>query len=355
MGLLAKRRRQGGASRLAARHTILTGLLGALLLMWAGLIPPAARAQETSGAPQGEEIVANLATGRVVVAVVKDAILVATVERPIEAETRVPAPVALGSERLGVILGAVDWSSPSAHQELARLDKELPHLRGKLIVTTGTPSLQHAGITGEAADIEDIGQGLLERLDQLAQGLHGGLDWPSNEPVAELIIADYLGGYGPEVWQLTYGLKQDEQSHDYWITRVERPVYLQFWPPEKGEPRTLLEFDYPSEGAPPSLLELLRRKDPALEGVMESDHKMAEVAEHFLRSESSKVSAADATEFLRAALDAISPHGARESVAIIGEESGFAWILAPPSEPSTPGEKPVRLPGAPSLMGPPSK
>ena len=53
-----------------------------------------------------EETVVNLAAGRVVIAIVKDAIIVGTVENPIEAETRPPTPVALGTLRLGVILGA---------------------------------------------------------------------------------------------------------------------------------------------------------------------------------------------------------------------------------------------------------
>ncbi len=85
------------------------------------MLPVFASAQETAGAPT-EEIVVNLAAGRVVIAVVKDAILIGTVEIPIEPETHVPTPVELSSERAGIILGAVDWSSPSAQKTLARLD-----------------------------------------------------------------------------------------------------------------------------------------------------------------------------------------------------------------------------------------
>ena len=47
------------------------------------LPPPSAPAQETTQAA-GQELVANLAAGEVVIAVVKDAILIATVENPIE-------------------------------------------------------------------------------------------------------------------------------------------------------------------------------------------------------------------------------------------------------------------------------
>ena len=65
---------------------------------------------------------------------------------------------------------------------------------------------------------------------------------------------------------------------------------------------------------------------------------MAEVAGHILQGEINKVSAEDATQFLRAALDAIAPPKARETIAIIYEDTGFEWILAPPPEPmqSTP-------------------
>ena len=62
------------------------------------------------------------------------------------------------------------------------------------------------------------GQGLLERLNAIAKGLRGKVDTPSNEPVAELIVADYLSDYGPEVWQLNYELKQVEEERDFWDT-----------------------------------------------------------------------------------------------------------------------------------------
>ena len=252
---------------------------------------------------------ADLAAGRVVIAVVKDAILVGTVENPIEEGTHPPIPVPIASDRLGVILGAVDWLSPSSHQELAR-------------------------------------------LDQLAPQLHAKLDLPESEPLAELIVVDYLPGYGQEVWQLSYGIQQEEQDNDYWTTRVLRPAYLQFWPPEKGQPRTLVEFAYPPENPPPTLLELLRNHDPRLEKITASDPKMAEVATRFLQGESNKISAADATQFLRAALDAIAPPNAPETMARITEEDGFSWILAPPPEPKSALVPEARPAGAPTLMGP---
>ena len=139
----------------------------AFFVFGTAMIPGIAFAQETAGAPT-EEIVVNLASGRVVIAVVKDAILIGTVETPIEPQTHVPTPVELGSERAGILLGAVDWFSPSTQKTLARLDSELPHLHSDTPVQQAGPHLAQSQGGDEAADIEVIGQNLLERLNELA-------------------------------------------------------------------------------------------------------------------------------------------------------------------------------------------
>jgi hypothetical protein len=329
------------------RRVVLVLALG-VLLAGAPLLSSAVGQQSDTPA---EEIVANLAAGRVVIAVVKDAILIGTVENPIEAGSHPPVPVPIGTDRVGVVLGAVDWLSPSSHQQLARLDRELPHLRGRLVA----PSPHIGAVQGgdEATDIEAIGQGLLERLDQVAPSLHSEVDLTNTGPLAELIVVDYLPGYGPEVWQLSYGIQQEEQDNDYWTTRVLRPSYLQFWPPERGQPRTLVEFVYPPDAAPPTLLEQLRNHDPRLDKITSSDPKMAAVANRLLQGESNKISLSDATQFLRAALDAIAPPNARETMASITQEDGFAWILAPPPEPRSAVQQQQRPDDAPTLAAPP--
>jgi hypothetical protein len=304
-------------------------------------------AQQASETPR-EEIVANLAAGRVVVAVVKDAILVGTVENPIEAQTRPPTPVQLSGERMAVTLGAIDWFSPSSREDLARIDLELPHLRSHLIASG--PHLQQSQSGTEAADIEVIGQGVLERLNEVARELHSKIAQPADEPLAQLIVADFMSGYGPEVWQLTYDLEQEQQQGDYWDTRVLRPKYLQFWPPEKGQPRTLVEFAYPPENAPPSLLDLLRQKDPRIEKVVAADPVMADVVARILEGDTRKIRSPDGVQFLRAALAAIAPPSARETFAVIGQETGFAWVLPPPPEPKKPRVQQERPAEAPSLI-----
>src|SRR5208282_6378794 len=144
----------------------------------------------------------------------------------------------------------------------------------------------------------------------------------------------------------------EQQRGDFWDTRVLRPKYLQFWPPEKGQPHTLVEFAYPPENAPTSLIDLLRQNDPRLAGLIHSDPKMEAVAAQFLQGDSKKIRSEDATQFLRAALAAIASPNERETFAAIGEETGFAWILAPPPEPISPAlaKQPPRPADAPSLI-----
>ena len=165
------------------------------------------------------------------------------------------------------------------------------------------------------------------------KNVHSQIHLGENEPVVELILADYMDRYGPEVWQLTYSFKQAMEREDYFDKTVPQPHYFQIWPPEKGQPHTLMEFHYPPEVASPTLLDLLRQRNSAIEKICSSDSKMREVANLFLAGESNKILAVDATQFLRAALTAIASPESRETMAAIGIESGFDWILKPPVEP----------------------
>jgi hypothetical protein len=327
-----------------------TGIAALLVLAIALLLSPRpSAAQQVQDVPT-EEVVVNFAAGRVVIAVVKDAILIGTIENKIETQTHPPIPMAMNRTRAGILLGAVDWFSPSSQLQLARLDTELPHLHGHFIAPS--PHINQAPPTAEASDIESVGQNLYERMNTVVGNLHGKLDWPRDEPVAQLILADYLQGYGPEVWQLTFTLRQEMQRLDYYDTHVSHPAYLQSWPPERGQPHTLVEFQYPPENAAPTLLDLLRRKDPRLEKICASDAKMRAVADLFLQGQSGKIIAADATQFLRAALAVLAPQDARQTMAIIGIETGFDWILRPPPEPKRASAQPdqERSADAPSLL-----
>jgi hypothetical protein len=331
------------------RFGILASLLIALFLLFIFPRSPDIAAQQIQETP-GDEIIANLAAGRVIIAVVKDAILIATIENPIEPQTRLPAPVEMSSRRAGIFLGAVEWISPSSQVEFARLDKELPHLRGR--VASRAPSLQQGLPNAEAADIDSIGHGVSERLNEIAKSLHGKITLPPNEPLAQLILADYMENYGPEVWQMTFTLQQSMQREDYFDTRAPLPQYVQLWPPEKGQPRTFVEFHYPPESAAPPLIDLLRNKDAGIEKLCSSDPKMREVRDRFLQGESNKILAVDAVQFMRAALNIVTPPNSRETFAMIAVESGFQWILKPPPEPQKPVQEKERPDQAPSLLHP---
>jgi len=102
------------------------------------------------------------------------------------------------------------------------------------------------------------------------------------------------------------------------------------------------------------LLDLLRQNDPRLATVRDSsDAKLSHVADFLLQGESNKVPAADAIQFLRAALAATNPPHSRQTMAAIGTQTGFQWILPPPPEPKRPGQKQERPEGAPTLAKPP--
>ena len=42
------------------------------------------------------------------------------------------------------------------------------------------------------------------RLNESASQIHSQLHFSANEPLTELVLADYIPSYGPEVWFITY-------------------------------------------------------------------------------------------------------------------------------------------------------
>jgi len=193
------------------------------------ILPSSLRAQENE-----QEVVANLAAGRVVLYVARDAIVIGAVEQHVEPDSRPPLVLPLGERRLGILLGAVEWVWPASGRPLVRLDRDLPALLSEATRPQPKPEM------GQASDIEVIGVTFLESLRAVTNQLHHKLDLHPDEPVAELLVVGYEPGYGPEVWLLAYRLAQEVLRGDYWRTRVLRPSYTQLYPPEKGQPRTLL-------------------------------------------------------------------------------------------------------------------
>jgi len=292
-----------------------------------------------------QEVVANLAGGHVVVYVAKDGIAIAANEHRIEAESRPPAFVPLSGRRMAVLLGAVEWLHPGTGRAPVRLDVELPRLLGQ--VAAGPRLRQEQG-----GDLEAVGMALLEPLRASAGKITRKLPLGAEEPLVEMLLVGYAEEYGPEVWLLRYRLAQDPLRGEYYQTRVLRPTYTQLYPPEKGQPRTLLEVRYPPEDPGPELLALLKESDPRLMPARTSNVQAVRAIDKLNRGECHKGLLDDAVVFLRSSLDAVAEPGAAQVVAIIKERTGFEWILAPP-EPLQKAEDSKREPGAPTLRKPP--
>ncbi len=306
-------------------------------------LPCSAAAQEGQ-----QEVVANLAAGRVLIYVARNGIVIGAAEQQVEPGSRPPAILPLGGTRIGVLLGAVEWVMPASGRPPVRLDRELPRLASE-----AAPQRRQAA-DEQASDIESIGVALLERLRAVTSQLHHKLNLGRDEPLVELVLVNYAENYGPEAWLLKYRVSQDALGNDYWRTRVLRPSYTQLYPPEKGHPRTLIEVHYPADDPSPGLLELLIQNDPRVVRLRTADQAMARATEHLTRGESNKATDDDATALLRAALPAISGPDAKLVLGVLREERGFEWVLAPPEPPQSAEEGKPREPGAPTLRKKPN-
>ena len=179
-----------------------------------------------------DEIVANLAGGRVIVHVARDIIIFAAINHSVEPDSIPPRVMGLDSTHVGVLLGASEWRMPADPKPI-RMDRNLQRV--------GTRDPRYARDPGEAeSDLETIGTAFLEKLRPLVAQLHHKLDFPPDEPIFQLVIIGYAPGeYGPEVWVVEYHMEQEmiATRGEYWQTRLMRPRFTQLYPPEKHAPR----------------------------------------------------------------------------------------------------------------------
>jgi hypothetical protein len=306
-------------------------------------IPHFAAAQPQTNQGEDEEVVANLAAGRAMILVGKDGIAVGTLESRAEAETRPPLIVPLGSYRVVVLLGAADWITPDSSRAPLRMDVELRRALGQLA------GFNKAQAT-ETFDIEAVGLAFLEPLRAAAARLHHKLSLPADEVLVELLLVQYVEAYGPEVWSIRYSLEQDFLRGDFYRTRVPRPQYLQLYPPDKGQPHTLMETFYPRTGTPlPLLADLLKRNDPRLARLRSADAQLARAAKRLDRGECQKLPVDDALQFLRAALNSVADENARQMIVMIREQKGLEWVAGEEEVAAGPVNDKSREPGAPTL------
>jgi hypothetical protein len=305
---------------------------------------PAARAQTQQAE---EEIVANLAGGRVIIHVARDTIVFAAVDQPIEANSIPPRVMDLDSAHVAVLFGASEWRLP-ADPKPVRLDRNFQRVGAR------DP---HFETPGEAEpDLEAIGIAFLERLRPLVSQLHHKIEYRPDDPLFEAVVIGYAPNqYGPEVWTVEYRIQQEEIAArgDYWQTRVLRPRFEQLYPPEKRAPRTLVETRYPAEAKGPTLQTLVEGNDPRIARLASADQRFRKVIETIVKGQAQKAISADAVDFLRAAIPLIAP-GARFVVATIGEEHGFEWVVQPDEPVERTKEEKDRPPDAPTLRRKPN-
>jgi len=274
---------------------------------------------------RGDEIVANLAGGRVIIHVARDKIVFAAIDQPVEPNSIPPRVLSIDHSHIGVLLGASEWRIP-ADPKPVRLDRDFPHVPGK--------NPHYAADPDEVApDLDVIGVAFLERLRPLVSQLHHKIEFKPDEALFEVVIIGFAPeDYGPEVWTLEYRIQQEEIATrgDFWQTRLLRPRFTQLYPPEKKAPKTLVEIRYPDTVQGPTLQQLIQGNDPDIEKVYRADPKFSKVAESIDRGQANKAVPEDATDFLRAVLPLIS----EKARFILGTmtEGGFDWVV-PPDEP----------------------
>jgi hypothetical protein len=337
---------------MSQRRTTRFGFLrGASLVALGGLFLTAL-ASAQSQAPE-DEIVANLAGGRVIVHVARDGnIVFAAIDHPVEAGGVPPRVVELDSTHVAVLLGASEWRTP-ADPKPVRLDRDFQRIGAR------DPRYQYD--TSEAEpDLETMGVAFLEKLRPLVAQLHHKIDIAPDEPLFEMVLIGYApNNYGPEVWTVEYRVQQEQVATrgEYWQTRILRPRFTQLYPPEKHAPRTIVEARYPASLNDPLLIALIQGDDPVISQLRSSEPRFAKVLETIDKGQAQKAVPADAADFLRAVLPLISDHQ-RFILATMEEQHGFNWIVPPeePVEKAKKGEEDKnRPPEAPSLRRKPQQ
>lgn len=273
-----------------------------------------------------DEIVANLAGGRVIVHVTKDDVIAfAAIDQPIELGSVPPRIMQLDGTHVGVLLGASEWRLP-ADPKPVRLDKNFQRIGAR------DPHYQRGPEEGEP-DLETMGVAFLEALRPLVSQLHHKIDLSADEALFEVVVIGYApaaSAYGPEVWTIEYHVQQEEIGvrGDYWQTRLLRPRFNQLYPPEKHAPRTIVETRYPPNAKGPTVMELIQGNDPRVSQLRGSEPRFAKVVEMVDRGQAQKAVSLDSEDFLRALLPLVAGK-APFVLAKMDSEHGMDWIVAP--------------------------
>jgi len=292
---------------------------------------------------QTDEIVANLAGGRVIVTVARDAIVFGVINHAVESTSVPPRAAQVDPSHIGIFFGASEWRVPAEPRPI-RLDYDLQYVR---------PNKQAYRPPGAAeSDLEQIGIGLLEKLRPLVSQLHRKIDLKPDEPLFSLVLIGYAQNYGPEVWVIDYRAEQEPfGSKDFWQTHILRPRFTQLYPPEKHEPKTLLEVRVPSNLPDVPLLGLIQQNDPPIAHLRSSDPRFGKLLDEIQRGQAQKAVSQDSADFLRAALPLIAGD-AHFFEGVMHEDGALEWMV-PPEEPFGREQRALekdRPPDAPTLQ-----
>jgi hypothetical protein len=299
-------------------------------------------ASQASTQSHEDEIVANLAGGRVIIHVARDTIILAAIDHPVERNSIPPRVMDLDGTHVGVLLGASEWQIPADPKPI-RLDRNFQR------VTTIDPHYQAS--PDAEPDLESIGTTFLEKLRPLVAQLRNKLDFSPDDPIFQIVVVGFApNDYGPEVWVVEYRLEQEQVATrgEYWQTRILRPRFTQLYPPEKHAPRTLVESRYPPDMKGPTLREMIQSNDPQVVGITNGQPRFEKVIENLHGGQAQKAIAADSIDFMRAVLPVIAGD-ARYVLGTMEEQGGFKWIV-PPAEPIEKAQEDKnRPPEAPTL------
>lgn len=294
---------------------------------------------------QEDEIVANLAGGRAIIHVANDAIVFAAIDHPLETKSVPPRVAAIDSRHIGIFFGASEWQVTSQPKPI-RLDRDIPHL--------GAVDTRFVSPGGAEPDLEQIGVAFLEKLRPLVSQLHHPIELKPDEPLFQIVLLGYAPQYyGAEVWLIEYQVEQNSAAArgDYLQTHILRPRFTQLYPPEKHQPKTIVEVRVPSDLQDIPLLGLIQQNAPAIARIRSSDPHINKVVEQIQKGEAQKADPAAAGDFLRAALPVLAGN-AHFFLGSMTESGRFDWIVPPdePREKIKTTEDKSRPPDAPTLQ-----
>jgi len=294
---------------------------------------------------QEDEIVANLAGGRAIIHVANDVILFAAIDHPLESKSVPPRVATIDNHHIGIFFGASEWQVTSQPKPI-RLDRDIPHF--------GAVDTRFTSPGGAEQDLEQIGIAFLEKLRPLVSQLHHPIELKPDEPLFQIVLIGYAPKpYGPEIWLIEYQVEQSSAAArgDYWQTHVLRPRFTQLYPPEKHQPKTLIEVRVPANLQDIPLLGLIQQNAPAIGRLRSSDPHIGKVIDLIQKGEAQKADPVAAGDFLRAALPILAGD-AHFFLGSMTENGRFEWIVPPdePREKTKPAEDKNRPPDAPTLQ-----